>query len=252
MRVRILRIDPYGMRRDNARMEQVTQRNQPGRHETQVPRAQRGIRRRGERTRQEILDATLRVIAREGVRKVTHRAVAQEANVNLSLTTYYFVDLSDMICRAFERFVDIGYPEVEQRWEEVFRQLEAMEPSWRETDAGRRQVRDFVVHKMVDYIGSKLAEQPERIAANQHFFFEALMDPRLAALAEDYRLRLIAPFERLCRILGSADPELDAELLFANFVRFEHEALTENGGRLDQEWARRALSRMLDWILVHG
>lgn len=217
------------------------------------PRRQRATRRRGERTRQQILDATLRVIARDGVRRVTHRAVAREAGVNLSLTTYYFVDLSDMICRAFERFVDIGYPEVEQRWEELFAHLEGLDPAWRDSELGRIRVRDHVVDRMVDDIGGKLATQPERIAAKQHFFFEALLDPRLAALAEDYRRRLVAPFERLCRILGSADPELDADLLFANFVRFEHEALSESGhGRLDRDWVRRALARMLDWILRHG
>lgn len=223
--------------------------------ETRDQRRPRGVRRRGERTRQEILDATLRVIARDGVRRVTHRAVAQEAGVNLSLTTYYFIDLSDMICRAFERFVDIGYPEVEQRWERVLHELHEMQekyPDWRDTAKGRARVRDLVVDKLVDYIGTKLAERPESAAADQHFFFEALLDPRLAALAEEYRQRLIAPFGHLCKFLGSADPMLDAELLFANYVRFEYEALTASGaGRLDADWARKALARMLDWILAH-
>jgi DNA-binding transcriptional regulator YbjK len=63
---------------------------------TVVNLERRGTRTRGGQTRQKILDATLRVIAREGVRGTTHRAIASEADVQLSLTTYYFKDLNEM------------------------------------------------------------------------------------------------------------------------------------------------------------
>ena len=46
---------------------------------TVVKLKRRGTRPRGEQTRQKILEATLRVIARDGVRGTTHRAVAREA-----------------------------------------------------------------------------------------------------------------------------------------------------------------------------
>ncbi len=36
-----------------------------------------------------MLDATLRVLAREGPRGVTHRAVAREAGTSVRATTYY-------------------------------------------------------------------------------------------------------------------------------------------------------------------
>jgi DNA-binding transcriptional regulator YbjK len=45
---------------------------------------------KGERRREEIIRATLRVIGRGGTGAVTHRAVAEEAGVPLSATTYYF------------------------------------------------------------------------------------------------------------------------------------------------------------------
>jgi DNA-binding transcriptional regulator YbjK len=48
---------------------------------TVVNLERRGTRTRGGQTRQKILDATLRVIAREGVRGTTHRAIASEADV---------------------------------------------------------------------------------------------------------------------------------------------------------------------------
>src|SRR5690606_30300634 len=50
----------------------------------------KAIRRRSEVRRQAILDAAMRIIVRDGVRAVRHRAVAAEAGVPLSATTYYF------------------------------------------------------------------------------------------------------------------------------------------------------------------
>lgn len=60
---------------------------------------------RGERRRAAILEAALRVIAREGVSAVTHRAVAAEADVPLSSTTYYFESLDELLEDALLRFV---------------------------------------------------------------------------------------------------------------------------------------------------
>jgi DNA-binding transcriptional regulator YbjK len=59
-------------------------------------------RRRGEARHRAILEATLRVIAREGLDGVTHRAVAQEANVPLAATTYYFDSRDEMLEEALE------------------------------------------------------------------------------------------------------------------------------------------------------
>ena len=56
--------------------------------------------------RRAILEATLRLIVREGMRGVRHRAIAQEAGVPLAATTYYFKDLSDLIADAFNLYAE--------------------------------------------------------------------------------------------------------------------------------------------------
>ena len=50
-----------------------------------------------EQRRQQILDAAMRIVVRDGVRGVRHRAVAAEAGVPLSATTYYFKDIDDLL-----------------------------------------------------------------------------------------------------------------------------------------------------------
>ncbi|WP_246222580.1 TetR/AcrR family transcriptional regulator [Phytoactinopolyspora limicola] len=59
-----------------------------------------GRRARGERRRAEIIEATLRVVERDGAAGVTHRSVAREAAVPTSLTTYYFATLDDLLVAA--------------------------------------------------------------------------------------------------------------------------------------------------------
>ncbi|MFE0153375.1 TetR/AcrR family transcriptional regulator [Nonomuraea sp. NPDC059007] len=59
-----------------------------------------GRKARGERRRREIIEATLRVIEREGVAGVTHRSVAAEAGAPPSLALYYFATLDDLLVAA--------------------------------------------------------------------------------------------------------------------------------------------------------
>jgi DNA-binding transcriptional regulator YbjK len=56
-----------------------------------------GRRARGEKRRAEIIEATLRVIERDGVAGVTHRTVAAEAGVPTTSTTYHFTSLDDLL-----------------------------------------------------------------------------------------------------------------------------------------------------------
>lgn len=59
-----------------------------------------GRRARGERRREEIIAATLRVVERDGVAGVTHRAVAREADVPASSAVYYFKSMDDLLVAA--------------------------------------------------------------------------------------------------------------------------------------------------------
>ena len=64
-------------------------------------RGRKASRARSEQRRKAILEAALRIVVNDGVRGVRHRAVAKEAEVPLSATTYYFKDISDLIADTF-------------------------------------------------------------------------------------------------------------------------------------------------------
>lgn len=53
-----------------------------------------------------ILDATLDVVATQGVHGTTHRKIAAQAKVALGSLTYYFDGIDDILCHAFAWFAE--------------------------------------------------------------------------------------------------------------------------------------------------
>ncbi|MDA2808650.1 TetR/AcrR family transcriptional regulator [Nocardiopsis suaedae] len=65
-----------------------------------------GRRARGERRRAAIIDATLRVIERDGPAGVTHRAVAAEAGIPASSAVYYFATIDELLVATLTEAAD--------------------------------------------------------------------------------------------------------------------------------------------------
>nr|WP_042191139.1 TetR/AcrR family transcriptional regulator [Kibdelosporangium sp. MJ126-NF4]CEL19868.1 Transcriptional regulator, TetR family [Kibdelosporangium sp. MJ126-NF4]CTQ97092.1 Transcriptional regulator, TetR family [Kibdelosporangium sp. MJ126-NF4] len=59
-----------------------------------------GRKLKGERRKQELIDATLQVVAREGVAGVSHRTVAREAGQPATAPAYYFDGIDDLLTAA--------------------------------------------------------------------------------------------------------------------------------------------------------
>jgi len=58
------------------------------------------------RVREAIVEATVRIVARDGVAAVTHRRVAEEARVSLSSTTWHFAAKADILLAALRWTAD--------------------------------------------------------------------------------------------------------------------------------------------------
>jgi hypothetical protein len=58
---------------------------------------------KGERRKEELIEATLQVVAREGVAGVSHRAVAREAGLPATAAAYHFASIDDLLTAALTR-----------------------------------------------------------------------------------------------------------------------------------------------------
>lgn len=180
---------------------------------------------KGELTRQKILEAALRVIANHGYKAVTHRAIAKEADVNLSLTTYYFKDLNELVSEAFVFYKKGIRKEVDSQWQQVFHYLEQYDHHQLKETAIRCQIADKLADFMVGYLEKHVKNNPQGVAVEMTFFFDLHLNESQRELAYELRSRFLTDFIKLCEKLGTADPNTDAELLMGNLQRLECQAV---------------------------
>ncbi len=148
--------------------------------------------------REQILDATLRVIGRDGRESVTHRAVAEEAGVPLGSTTYYFDSRDDILGRALEH---VAAQEVE-RYGRLGDELRSVKSA--------RELADRLVSELV-----AAAEDRTAYIAEYELWLEAGRRPELREAAQswcDAEQRSVAG---ALETLGSTDPRADASLVVA-------------------------------------
>ena len=103
-----------------------------------------------EQRRQQILDAAMRIIVRDGVRGVRHRAVAAEAGVPLSATTYYFKDIEDLLTDTFAQYVERSAAYMAKLWINNEGLLREMVVSGDGSPESRSQLADDIARLMAD------------------------------------------------------------------------------------------------------
>lgn len=133
-----------------------------------VPKRKDGLQRRNE-----ILAAALRLIAKHGVREVRHRAVAKEANVPLSATTYYFEDIQSLIHDAHVFYQENTIGEVQSMAAYAFNALEQFQNS-KDLDQLKQALRDF----LQTYIDQQVKNRDARMV-EWSFRQQALRQPQL-------------------------------------------------------------------------
>ena len=137
-----------------------------------------------EAIRAAIIEATIRLIGREGVDGITHRAVAREAGVSLSSTTYHFASRDEIVSDALRHVADL---EIQR----IARDAEAL------------------AEGHADVPGDDLL----RVRAGYHLQLEAARRPELRAIHVAWGQAVQSLAERVLRAAGSPRPHTDASIL---------------------------------------
>ncbi|GIZ11210.1 TetR family transcriptional regulator [Pseudomonas sp. NCCP-436] len=202
-----------------------------------------------EQRRQTILEAVMRIIVRDGVRAVRHRAVAAEAQVPLSATTYYFKDIDDLITDTFALFVERSAAQMASFWAGIEESVAQMVSRLDGSEQARRQLADELAAMAVKYVQHQLRERRDHLIVEQAFQQEALLNPRLRDLVRAHRRILQQGVTHFFEVLGSRQPEQDAVLLTATIVRVEYQGLLDGPEQLDSEGMLAILKRYMNLVL---
>lgn len=175
-----------------------------------------------------ILEATLRIIVRDGIRGVRHRAVAKEAGVPLAATTYYFKDIGDLITDAFNLYAEDCLASTRQLEEESFAVLNALSAE----ELASPPVRGLLVSTLSDFIVRHIHEQVadrDMRMLESAFRNESLRNPQLAAIAKIPQQQMLQTIIDFFALLKAEDPEAEAHIVMGTILHLEYESLIEGG-----------------------
>lgn len=181
--------------------------------------------------RARVLDATLRVLAREGPRGVTHRAVAEEAGTSVRATTYYFDSREHLLEEALRHYAETAVA----RFDHLAVALP--DPPADAIDAAAGLLAQTVIGDLV--------EDRAGLVAEYELVLEIGRNPALEPAYRAWQTRLEEMLAGYARLFGSSDPEGDARLVLATLRGLELEALARPTAAPDLDDLRRVFARQL-------
>jgi DNA-binding transcriptional regulator YbjK len=177
----------------------------------------------------------LRIVTREGVAAVTHRAVAAESEASLRATTYYFATKDDMIREAFRFFC-----------EQSLEQIDATGEAYR-----NRPVRPGDAVAMIFENVLKEWDNPNTSwVAEFELILAIAREPSFAPEYRAFQERLDAGLAQTMEKIGSREPARDARIVLAFLRGFELEQLSRPDRRAWQRKMRSDLAGLVDALLA--
>ena len=183
-----------------------------------------------EAIRAAIIEATIRLIGRDGVDGVTHRAVAREAGVSLSSTTYHYDSKDAIVSEALRRVAAL---EIER----VARDAERLAEGHPDIGSIARALAAWLAEQLD---GSRLLQ----VRAGYHLQLEVGKRSELHDINHEWAMAVYGLAERVLRAAGSPRPRTDARILVNAIDGLRLEAITTPGATLPER-AGPVIERLL-------
>ncbi len=204
---------------------------------------------KGERTKQHILNTAIDVLATQGIKGTTHRAIAKQADIQLSLTTYYFKDIQELIHQAFQLNSAQTIALATITWQNAFDLLDKITAPELNKIAVKQQLCDDFSSMASDYLYQKITTQRNSLAVEQLLFTEIQITPELRTLAQQHKTALIAPFLRLCQHFNKKDPQVDADIMLTILTQLEYRHLATPINDIDKAELHLVAKRVISWVI---
>jgi len=150
-------------------------------------------RARGEERRRDLLEAVIRVLAREGARGVTLRAVADEAGAAHGSAHYYFATQDDMLVEALRSIIAREVAETD----DLVSAASGQSP-W---------------PRLAAYLAGRMIKRRDSELARYELFLDAARRPRLRAPLRAWGETYVRLLQRALERSGSRHAEADANAL---------------------------------------
>jgi DNA-binding transcriptional regulator YbjK len=206
-------------------------------------------RSKGEQTRNQILNAAIEVLATQGIKGTTHRAIASQAQLQLSLTTYYFKDIKELVHEAFVLSSTQTVSRAGAAWLPAFNLLESYTKTQLKKVALRTELADKLTEMATTYLYTKIKHHSTELAIEQLLFTEIQISPKLRELAQIHKQALILPFIKLCSYFNDDNAALDADIMLTVFTQLEYRNLVVPVDEINVDNIQKTVERLIYWIL---
>ena len=190
----------------------------------------------GAERRSSILAATVRLLVREGLAAVTHRAVAREAGVPLAATTYYFASKDELVVEALAILVE----------DEIRRVSERAAALGADLSSPSRSAAAVAEVLFPD------AEAAGGLLAKFEVYLEAARRPGLRRTAAHWQRAFTELAESALSLAGASDAKRLAPLLVAGVDGMLVHRLSEGIDDLEVERLRTQLEQLFELVLAAG
>jgi DNA-binding transcriptional regulator YbjK len=189
---------------------------------------------RGEQKRREVLEGTLRLLARDGPRGVTHRAVAAEAGTSVRATTYYFASREELLTEALRHYAETAIA----RFDTIRGPL----------SSGTRDPLDAAADLLAATVISDVVDDRAGLVAEFELVLEIGRNPKLEGAYRTWQSKLESMLAGYAEMLGSKTPARDARIVLAALRGLELEALARPSSRPRRAELRKLFRSLLSSI----
>ncbi len=205
-------------------------------------------RTKGEKTREKILIAAIEVLALNGIKGTTHRAIASHADLQLSLTTYYFKDIQELINQAFK----LNSKHILARGDGILSTAFSTITQIEKKELRKTAVKETLCKQLSNMISMYLIDNIKHeaisLAVEQLMFTEIQVTPELRSLAQEHELAQLIPYEQLCSFFNKINPDLDAKIIHTVFSQLKYSQLSKQVN-IDNVLIEQTTRKVIAWIM---
>lgn len=205
-------------------------------------------RSKGERTREKILISAIEILAFNGLKGTTHRAIANHADLQLSLTTYYFKDIQELIHQAFKLNSDRILSRSSEILDAAFTIITKVDKKDLKRVATKKQLCEQLSEITSNHLIDNIKNHAISLAVERLMITEVQISPELRFLSQEHELAQLVPYEHLCSFFNKTSPKIDAKIMYSVFSQLQYEQLA-NQVNIDCDLIKQTTHRIISWVL---
>lgn len=207
-------------------------------------------RSKGERTKNLILEAAIAVLAEQGIKGTTHRAIATHANIQLSLTTYYFKDIQALVNQAFELNSVHAMKAMVDLWQPILALVNKHTKVALRRVSLRLELKEKLTDLFIELIALNTAENRKQLIVEQQLFSEIQLSLPLRIITKPYHDAKLKLCRQLCQPFSSAKADINAELILTLIEQIQYRQLLAETSIKNNNHIRILLQQILAIIVA--